>query len=313
MRLSLKSIVIATAALGAFGLAQGQLPDWVKYVRSTSGFSEAFFRPVALPGGPLFTRRPPVETVEWLAARIEATPNNAQLYALRARESERLLDFAAADNDWNEFAAQVADPAEGQLALADFYRRRLRPVDEVEDLLAVGRSPSSPSERFSPANQQGGLKGSMQHFTEKEEWMQEEQKEQTRKRRSYTAAEFAEVWDRWGRGESSKKIARVMDRGPSVYWLLLRYGGIRPRTRCRSPQALTLAEREEVSRGLVCGQSLRQIARRLSRAPSTLSREVRRNGGSNRYRAAEADKQAWKRARRPKRCLLLRCPQLRQL
>ncbi len=65
--------------------------------------------------------------------------------------------------------------------------------------------------------------------------MQEEQKEQTRKRRRYTAAEFAEVWDRWGRGESSKTIARVMDRGPSVYWLLLRYGGIRPRTRCRSP------------------------------------------------------------------------------
>ena len=153
----------------------------------------------------------------------------------------------------------------------------------------------------------------MQHFTEKEKWMQEEQKEQTRKRRSYTAAEFAEVWDRWGRGESSKKIARVMGRGASVYTVLLRYGGIRPRTRCRSPQALTLAEREEVSRGLVCGQSLRQIARRLSRAPSTLSREVRRNGGSNRYRAAEADKQAWKRARRPKRCLLLRCPQLRQL
>ena len=104
--------------------------------------------------------------------------------------------------------------------------------------------------------------------------MQEEQKEQTRKRRSYTAAEFAEVWDRWGRGESSKKIARVMGRGASVYTVLLRYGGIRPRTRCRSPQALTLAEREEVSRGLVCGQSLRQIARRLSRAPSTLSREV---------------------------------------
>ena len=90
-------------------------------------------------------------------------------------------------------------------------------------------------------------------------------------------------------------------------------GGIRPRTRCRSPQALTLAEREEVSRGLVCGQSLRQIARGLSRSPSTLSREIRRNGGSNRYRATEANKQAWKRASRPKPCRLLRCPQLRQL
>ncbi len=143
--------------------------------------------------------------------------------------------------------------------------------------------------------------------------MQKEQKEQTRKRRAYTAAEFAEVWDRWRRGESSKKIAHGMDRGASVYPLLLRYGGIRPRTRCRSPQALTLAEREEISRGIACGESLRQIARRLARAASTLSREIRRNGGSNRYRAAEADKQAWKRARRPKSCRLVRCPQLRQL
>jgi IS30 family transposase len=143
--------------------------------------------------------------------------------------------------------------------------------------------------------------------------MQKEQKEQTRQRRAYTAAEFAEVWDRWQRGESSKKIAAAMGRGASIYTLLLRYGGIRPRVRCRSPQALTLAEREEISRGVVCGESLRQIARRLARAPSTLSREIRRNGGPDRYRAAEADKQAWKRARRPKRCRLLRCPQLCRL
>jgi len=143
--------------------------------------------------------------------------------------------------------------------------------------------------------------------------MQEQQREQKRKRRGYTAAEFAEVWDRWGRGESSKKIARVMDRGASVYPLLLRYGGIRPRVRCRSPLALTLAEREEISRGLASGQSLRQIARGLSRSPSSLSREIHRNGGSYRYRAAEADERAWGRAQRPKSCRLLRCPQLRQL
>jgi hypothetical protein len=67
----------------------------------------------------------------------------------------------------------------------------------------------------------GGLKGSIQHFTEKEEWMQRKQREQKRQRRSYTAAECAEVWDRWGRGESSKMIARVMGRGASVYSLLL--------------------------------------------------------------------------------------------
>jgi len=150
----------------------------------------------------------------------------------------------------------------------------------------------------------------MQHFTEKEKWMQEEQKEQTRKRRAYTAADVAELWDRWGRGESSKKIAQVMGRGASIYTLLLRCGGIRPRVRCRSPQALTLAEREEISRGIACGESLRQIARRLARSASTLSREIRRNGGSAGYRAAEADKQAFKRAQRPKRCRLLRCPQL---
>jgi IS30 family transposase len=93
----------------------------------------------------------------------------------------------------------------------------------------------------------------------------------------------------------------------------VRYGGIRPRTRCRSPLALTLGEREEISRGLACGQSLRLIVQKLTRAASTLSREIRRNGGSDRYRAAEADKQAWKRAQRPKSCRLVRCLQLRQL
>ena len=69
-------------------------------------------------------------------------------------------------------------------------------------------------------------------------------KNEKRKRRAYTAADLAELWDRWGRGESSKRIARVMDRGASVYTVLLRHGGIRPRVRCGAPQALTLAERE---------------------------------------------------------------------
>ena len=92
--------------------------------------------------------------------------------------------------------------------------------------------------------------------------MQEQGKKQ-RKRRVYTAEDLAELSDRWGRGESSKTIARVMGRGASVYTVLLRYSCIRPRARCRSPQALTVAERSEVSRGLVCGQSLRRIASRL--------------------------------------------------
>ena len=139
------------------------------------------------------------------------------------------------------------------------------------------------------------------------------QRKQKKRRRGYTAAELAEVFDRWQRGESSGGIARVLNRGSNVYMLLARYGGIRPRTRRRSARVLTVAEREEISRGIASGRSLRSIARILSRAPSTLSREVRRNGGRARYRAAEADKQAWKRARRPKRCRLVYRPQLRQL
>ena len=138
-------------------------------------------------------------------------------------------------------------------------------------------------------------------------------KKQKRKRRAYTTAELAEVCDRWGRGESSKEIARVMDRGASVYYLLLRHGGIRPRARCRSPLALTLAEREEISRGVASGQSLRSIAVVLGRAASTVSREIRRNGGGDAYRATEAEERAWARARRPKRCRLVCRPRLRQL
>jgi len=95
--------------------------------------------------------------------------------------------------------------------------------------------------------------------------------------------------------------------------LLARFGGIRPRTRCRSARVLSLGEREEISRGIASGQSLRSIARILNRSPSTLSREVRRHGGRRRYRAAEADKQAWKRARRRKRCRLVCRPRLQQL
>ena len=95
--------------------------------------------------------------------------------------------------------------------------------------------------------------------------------------------------------------------------MLSRYGGIRPRIRCRSARVLTGAEREEISRGIASGQSLRLIARILNRSPSTLGREVRRNGGRTRYRAAEADKQAWKRARRRKRCRLVCRPQLCQM
>ncbi|CUH44463.1 IS30 family transposase [Ruegeria atlantica] len=122
----------------------------------------------------------------------------------------------------------------------------------------------------------------------------------------FTEKQKAEIWDRWQRGESMSSIGRVFDRGSSsIYPLLERTGGIRPPTRTRSRLALTFHEREEISRGLVAKQSLRSIARSLHRAPSTISREVRRNGGSKHYRATTSDANAWDRAHRPKPCKLV--------
>jgi len=126
-----------------------------------------------------------------------------------------------------------------------------------------------------------------------------------RSRIYFTDTQKADIWDRWQRGESMSSIGRLFDRNSSsIYPLLSRTGGIRPPERTRSRLALTLAEREEISRGLNIGASLRSIARALKRAPSTISREIRRNGGLVSYRAAASDKAAWNRARRPKLCKL---------
>lgn len=122
----------------------------------------------------------------------------------------------------------------------------------------------------------------------------------------FTEKQKSEIWDRWQRGESMSLIGRRFDRASSsIYPLLERTGGIRPAHRTRSRLALTLDEREEISRGLVAERSLRSIARKLQRAPSTISREVKRNGGARRYRAATSEASAWERAHRPKPCKLL--------
>ena len=135
-----------------------------------------------------------------------------------------------------------------------------------------------------------------------------------RQRRMFTAAQSAEVWDRWQRGEGLKLIGRVFGRTSSSIFAHLRpHGGIRPAPRRRSRWALSLADREEISRGVAAGVSLRSIAVQLHRAPSTISRELKRNGGHRRYRAAAADKRAWQRALRPKLCKLARHEELRQL
>jgi IS30 family transposase len=134
-----------------------------------------------------------------------------------------------------------------------------------------------------------------------------------RTRIKYTAAQRAEIWDRWQRGESLNAIGRAFDRpSSSIYGLLSPSGGIRPPARRRSRLALTLVEREEISRGIVSQLSLRSIATLLGRSPSTISREVNRNGGYDHYRAAKADELAWDRSRRPKQCKLACHPDLRR-
>ena len=121
----------------------------------------------------------------------------------------------------------------------------------------------------------------------------------------YTEEQKALMWDRWQKGESLQTIAQLFDRNhSSIAGVLSRTGGIRPPPRRRSRLALTGSEREEISRGVVAGQSIRSIAASLERAPSTVSREIDRNGGRRCYRANQADAAAWNRAHRPKTCKL---------
>jgi IS30 family transposase len=122
----------------------------------------------------------------------------------------------------------------------------------------------------------------------------------------YTESQKALMWERWRKGDSLQKIAQLFDRNhSSVARILAETGGIRPVHRRRSRLALTLSEREEISRAVVAGHSIRSIANSLGRAPSTISRELSRNGGPECYRASQADQVAWDRAGRPKTCKLV--------
>jgi len=133
-----------------------------------------------------------------------------------------------------------------------------------------------------------------------------------RKRIKYSEEQKSEIWDRWKRGESLRAIGRVFDRpSSSIFVQLAATGGIRPAPRRRSDISLTLSEREEISRGIAARQSMRSIASSLDRSPSTISREISRHGGLDRYRASRADKTAWDRAHRPKLCKLAMNPELR--
>jgi len=122
----------------------------------------------------------------------------------------------------------------------------------------------------------------------------------------YSDTQIGLMWDRWQRGESLHQIAKLFDRHhSSVRRILAETGGIRPTVRHRSDRVLTLGEREEISRALIAGQSIRGVAAQLGRAPSTISREIQRNGGSDRYRANCASNEPIRGTRRF-RCLTKR-------
>jgi IS30 family transposase len=129
-----------------------------------------------------------------------------------------------------------------------------------------------------------------------------------------SAAQWADMWNRWKAGQSLHAIGRALGKEHNViYCLLARHGGIAPPVRRRSPRALTLAEREDISRGIASGYSMRVIARGLERVASTISREVARHGGRAQYRANQADQQVWNSARRPKPCRLATHSNLQQI
>ena len=135
-----------------------------------------------------------------------------------------------------------------------------------------------------------------------------------RRRWKLSPEQRSELWKRWKAGESLHAIGRALGKEHHViHFLLARHGGIAPPMRSRSPRALTLAEREDISRGIASGESIRGIAKGLRRAVSTVSREVARHGGRLLYRATDADQQAWDSALRPKRCLLATHAKLQEI
>jgi IS30 family transposase len=130
--------------------------------------------------------------------------------------------------------------------------------------------------------------------------------------RRLSTEERVELWRRWKAGQSWQEIGEALGRrASSVQWVVESRGGFAPAMRTRSVRVLSLSEREEISRGLEARQSLREIARRLGRAASSVSREIARHGGRHSYRACVADARAWQRACRPKACRLAAHARLR--
>lgn len=146
-------VVVFAATLATIG-AVAELPAWIRNVEASSALEGVFFRMMSLSKEAVAFRRPPSETRPALSDLIKTQPRNAELYSLRALEDEQQLDFNAAESDWKAHVENASNKAEAQLALADFYQRRLRPAEEIKILLQVAAAPPVPTEKLVPTTQQ---------------------------------------------------------------------------------------------------------------------------------------------------------------
>ena len=152
-------ILLCAAALVIFAAgwvvtASGALPAWIRNIEGHTANEAAFFRLMPLPGGEVLYRRPPSETRPALGELLKNQPANAELYALLALEDEQQLDFIAAESDWKSFTEKSENKSAAQISFADFYHRRLQPLEEIKALSAAASAPADASERLTPASEQ---------------------------------------------------------------------------------------------------------------------------------------------------------------
>ncbi|MBZ5562770.1 MAG: hypothetical protein LAP13_10150 [Acidobacteriia bacterium] len=135
-------------------VARGELDEWIQNIEGSGRMEVVFFKSFPMPEGVVTARRPPAESRSDLDELVAKSPGDAELLLMRARVAEEQLDFAAAEADWKKRVEVLQDKTAGELDLADFYHRRVRPLDEVKALAMVARSPSTPAEKLLPAPQQ---------------------------------------------------------------------------------------------------------------------------------------------------------------
>ena len=152
--LSFAAALVVAVAAGWTISAKGALPTWISNIEAGTQLENAFFRLMALPYGNVPYHKPPAETRAALGELIQQKPANAELYSLRALEDEQQLDFAAAETDWKLYAGKAANKLVAQLALADFYHRRLQPQNEITVLAAIANAPDDASENLTPVPEQ---------------------------------------------------------------------------------------------------------------------------------------------------------------